>query len=347
MTRFLHGEELSKAVGEIAREEGAKLAVAFWGSGSLGLVSNSAKIICNLKMGGSNPHELQKIEKKLAPGNLRRCDTLHAKVYLGRTRAVITSANASANGLGLEDGEQAGWLEAGALVSDVAAIHEWFDALWKDADGIEADDWKDAKAAWKARQHGKPTLPSILDFDITQERLPMVIWYENTPWETNDDLFEEYSGPVAEALRDRFSCSIAIENTKEQVHLEDRWFLLWAAHRKDSHMPLKNLGLYWVHTSKQVLPKAFRWSGETEYRDVILTSEETPPEPFEVEKNPAFVEAFREVISSPEYECLRIDTPNDGDSWYEMAEATLPKLWKDLKGQYEKQDNGRASQRRR
>lgn len=48
------------------------------------------------------------------PSLKAQADDLHAKVYLSSNGVVVGSANASANGVGLEAGEQASWIEAGS-----------------------------------------------------------------------------------------------------------------------------------------------------------------------------------------------------------------------------------------
>jgi hypothetical protein len=77
-------------------------AVAFWGKRSETLIDSdrrrNVKLICNLKMGGTNPNVVRKIPRDL----VKQIDTLHAKVYIGDNFAGVTSANASANGPGLE-----------------------------------------------------------------------------------------------------------------------------------------------------------------------------------------------------------------------------------------------------
>jgi len=326
---------LTRAVGEIAREEGAKLAVAFWGRGSLGLVSESAKIICNLKMGGSNPHELQKIEGKLAPGNLRQCDTLHAKVYLGRTRAVITSANASANGLGLEDGEQAGWVEAGAAVSDVAAIHKWFDGLWEDrtkSRSIEAGDWDAAKAAWKARQRRNTTLCAFSDFDVTQARLPMLLTSAHPGWDYNEKALSESGNAENKTLRDRIYLSVEVSNQAELSAMESRWYLYWEQTSKSPYTPKKRQAFRWTFIGTEFLEYAFKWHGSEYYSDALMPTEEQPSEPFDP-NTPEFTEAFCRAIMHPEFDELR--SIYYDPEWYRKVEKLLPAFWAAVKKEYE------------
>lgn len=113
---FLTGDKLRKAIEKLAKGKKLRLAVAFWGTGSENLLGDALggdiRIICNLKSGGTNPYVLENFPRD----KVKQHDHLHAKVYIGEDKVVVTSANASANGLGLEGSEQNFWEEAGVLV---------------------------------------------------------------------------------------------------------------------------------------------------------------------------------------------------------------------------------------
>lgn len=118
MGNFLFGTDLSREIRSILAEKGAKCAVAFWGRGCESwVIGLDCKVVATLRMGGTNPRALRNVRAEI-----RQCDTLHAKVYIGRNRAVVTSANASINGLALQGLEQASWIEAGILVEDLRDI---------------------------------------------------------------------------------------------------------------------------------------------------------------------------------------------------------------------------------
>lgn len=110
--RFLDERDARDVIARLAETSGRRhLAVAFWGRGAaerLGLLGRSAgqKIICNLRMGGTNPDE---IERLMTEGvEVRQADDLHAKVYLFDQAVVIGSSNASSNGLSFQDGDGMG-----------------------------------------------------------------------------------------------------------------------------------------------------------------------------------------------------------------------------------------------
>lgn len=155
--KFLDGTyataEIKKHVGESKK---VRMAVAFWGEGAaedLGLLKKreAATVICNLKMGGTNPKEI----RALRDGGVRvsQCDTLHGKVYLFDRLVIVGSSNASANGLSLQGTELSGWHEAN-LVSDNPDVYAdasgWFDNL--PAKEIEEEDLVAAEDAWSRRR---------------------------------------------------------------------------------------------------------------------------------------------------------------------------------------------------
>jgi hypothetical protein len=83
MDCFVAGNDLSKAINEILREDTCRCAVAFWGKGARkNLATNAAqlKLICNLRSGGTNPFEIEKLLRI----SIRQCDTLHARFTLAK-----------------------------------------------------------------------------------------------------------------------------------------------------------------------------------------------------------------------------------------------------------------------
>lgn len=128
-------KEIKRAIAEAP----ARIAVPFWGHGALkalGLhkrASTDVRILCNLSAGGCNPDVIREL---MSLGfQVRALESLHAKVYLGAQSAVLGSANASIDGLGL-DKENAGWDEACTLIEDPSAVKQlevWFEALWDTA----------------------------------------------------------------------------------------------------------------------------------------------------------------------------------------------------------------------
>lgn len=132
------------------------MAVAFWGKGAEALFKNSGKntrVICNLTSGGTNPDVIRKIQDLSV--NVRHLPDLHAKVFLGDKVAILGSANCSANGLNLEEGEANGWQEAGYVITsttEIAQIRDWYSERWNDAQEVTPELLKKAEKTWNPRR---------------------------------------------------------------------------------------------------------------------------------------------------------------------------------------------------
>lgn len=178
LSDFLQGDVLTVAIKDLLSNPVSEVrcAVAFWGNGSQHLLKgcdpSKTKIICNLQTGGTNPRVIEELIK--AGFLVKQYDTLHAKLYIS-DKAIVSSANASINGLGLQGQEQAGWLEAGAFVA-VNQAERWFDMLWNEAKSITGKDIKKYKILFQARQRRRPTrlMPTVAFED---ENYPLLEWY--------------------------------------------------------------------------------------------------------------------------------------------------------------------------
>jgi hypothetical protein len=188
---FLEDRSLSENIKAISSEPGAKCAVAFWGKGAADSLSTGARIICNLTMGGTNPSVIRKLWRR-SKNSVRHNPRLHAKVYIGSSQAVVCSANMSANGLRFEGAEVTGWIEAGALLSDVTQVAKWFEELWNSSSSITDADLKAAEEQWRKRS--KPTLESFGSFDPESDRIPIVTWVGSGDWEPNKTEIERQAG---------------------------------------------------------------------------------------------------------------------------------------------------------
>lgn len=118
----------------------SRIAIAFWGTGavqalSLNRVAHPVRVLVNAETGGSNPDELEKL-RRCRRVSFRSHGKLHAKVVIGPDAMVVGSANASANGLGLEGSEVTSWKEAVVRSRDrdqLIVAKDWFDSLWAEA----------------------------------------------------------------------------------------------------------------------------------------------------------------------------------------------------------------------
>ena len=332
--KFLTGKELFKAIQNIASGTKSRFAVAFWGQGSKQQIFDDGdkdiQIICNLKMGGTNPFVIEEILGRNVP--VRQHDILHAKVYLNETTAVVASANASANGLGFEGAEQASWEEAGVLIDDpeaMADIKRWFTRMWGEGREIEEGDLERAKAIWKARQGAKPSLGSFADFNVNALRAPLIDWIGNSEWEINPQYAKGKSKAAVDYLKDQIDDGIEIEGPEDyKVLTPGTWVLCFR--RTSKGQPYRRSGYSWVCLGR-TLDDAFKYTGERQLRSVALAADYPGTEPFPITKR--FQDLFVRVILRAEFEQLRTDK-YDG-AWFTADRLELMRsFWATLHSEF-------------
>ena len=310
--QFLSRSELTQAIRSILAEDGCCAAVAFWGKGAEEwLTGSDARVIANLRMGGTNPFALKAIGSS---ATIRQCDTLHAKVYLGANIAVVASANASVNGLGFQGTEQEGWIEAGALLSDVKPIRNWFESLWEhEARDIRPDDWDEAKRLWSQRQSARPPLLTFGAFDPDGEIQPVLVWVDDTrSWTVNYKAVEQQAGLRSVIARRRVDNGLEVKNLADVRFVENRWTLFWRKTLKGQRDRRTVPTFYKL--SDVFVTGGFTWEGETHADDVMLAAEVQPAAPFDTSE-PRFLEAFEDVIVRPEFKSL-LEDEVENEPWY-------------------------------
>jgi hypothetical protein len=121
--RLLHGHDLATGIRDLfATEDELRCAVAFWGP-ELATIARDrgATVILDLSMRCTSKAALEAFGAGPGPvpqatgKRVRVLDDLHAKIYLGRERCIIGSANASGNALGRK-GSAPSLKEAGVLI---------------------------------------------------------------------------------------------------------------------------------------------------------------------------------------------------------------------------------------
>lgn len=154
---FLTADNYLKNIVDLQEQsETIDIAVAFWGKGAeqlIPLTGKKLRILCNLAMGGTNPEVIEKL-KTYPSVTIQALNHLHAKVVIGSRKAIIGSANFSANGLNFEGEELSGWREAGYQVSAPEQLEEmraWFEKCWAESDVITPPMIADAKRLWSQR----------------------------------------------------------------------------------------------------------------------------------------------------------------------------------------------------
>ncbi len=227
--RLLSGAHLRDAITRVSVGKRGLCAVAFWGKGAEELIgppqNREVRLICNLRMGGTNPDVIETLMKSGA--SVQQCDRLHAKIYIGDSQAVIASANASINGLGLEGRELSGWIEAGVEIPAEGAML-WFSELWKQSRPILPRDIKDARRVFRERAYIKPPRVTFANFHPAKDDFPLVSWVGNWDYDYNDLQIERSLGRVDEAVHKQIDNGLDVE-APEDLTLFRRglWVLCW------------------------------------------------------------------------------------------------------------------------
>lgn len=144
-----------------------KLAVAFWGTGADRFLQGECRIICDLLSGACNPKTIAAIRAR--PSCLVfHLDKLHAKVVLNRAGAIVSSANMSSNGLGIEGLDSYGTFEAGYRIEPASNSYEevsaWFEQMWARARPVTAQDLSRAQLLYDAKNHAATTKIPVADY---------------------------------------------------------------------------------------------------------------------------------------------------------------------------------------
>lgn len=329
MTGFLSGTELTNAIKEILAEPNSRSAVAFWGRGSENWVTGKgARVIANLRMGGTNPYALQMVD-----ADKRQNDVLHAKVFIGSTRAVVASANASANGLALEGLEQRGWVEAGVRLDQIEEVCEWFEDLWASAQAISERDWARARDLWSLRTLSRPPLASFASFDPSSDRVPLVVWVNDAAeWTTDTEAVFDQTGIGSEQAEARVGEGLTIEDASDVRVAAKRWVMFWT--KRADGRPAKRPRPWLTLMSDVVVRGGFAWVGSDESHDVLLAAETPPDPPFDT-ADPSFLAAFDAVISRRAF-ALLLEDDVPGVGWYAPREPLIRKFWTAVKEEYDR-----------
>ena len=203
VNRFVSGDDNSSEVRKILAADNLRCAVAFWGMDIAEEIIKSKidiKIVCNLGSGACNPFA---IEKLIEHGvQVKTNDVLHAKVYISDELAIVGSANASSNGLGYEDSELAGWIEASIITTDkeiIGKASSWFTGLWDSSDLVDDGMLEKARLLWVKRRASRlpraknnlTSLSEVLKTDLSDfkdKNQYIAIWKESLSEDAEEEL---------------------------------------------------------------------------------------------------------------------------------------------------------------
>lgn len=320
---FLAGDELTKAIRELKRSTKWYCAVAFWGKGSESLLDNcpdDTTIICNLRMGGTNPDVIKQVMTQYPKIKILRHDTLHAKVYIGDDYAIVTSANASINGLGLEGKEQANWVEAGVRIK-ADQVTAWFESVEYDSEEISCDDINRAIRDWKARKNAS-------NERTFGEAVQDGFDYEKVLLNYQQDAHDSDSEPGVGGWNRAENCMLNEGDCDEDAISLQPWILWWS--RTRGHEPSRPRRLRWHKINEQSLEANY---GPQKNMKRTLGSRIKPTPPFNASET-KFVEAFNKII----VKFAPLTSDHEGRKGYYLPERmdAIPEFWDALRKEYEK-----------
>ncbi len=328
---FLVSTALADAIYDIAASGNIDCAVAFWGNGAERMFGDcngrALRIICNLRMGGTNPDVIARMRDT---AEIRHCDMLHAKVYLGHDRAVVTSANASANGLGVDGASPATWVEAGYLTTETGPIRDWFEKLWQSCHPVTEADLAAAKNAWIRHQKSaaRSPPPSFADYIVGDSDFPLISWWDTVgEGQTNRAVLRGVPVSERNTLERSIELGELVEDDADRPYLSQvRWVLRFGL-RRDGHLSRQRL--WFVRLLGRTVEDA--WSDEGgRPMPVALASADQSGRPFN-EREEAFVAAFRELIETTRYASLR---ERNVIAWFAPRIDEMHQFWHDLKDVY-------------
>lgn len=344
MGRFLYGEELSAKIREVMQGNEPCLAVAFWGDGAVqelfgneDIDFDSLKVVCDLSMGGTNPETLRHLG---APSNenLRYLRGLHAKVYISTSGVVITSANASNNGIGFM-GADAALIEAGVFFED--ETDEWFQSvmwfqqeIWTEANPVDTEALNTAQLAWNRRRNAvgprnEARVRGFLEYAPEVDGLVYPLWYIDTDAEGDHttEVYDEF-GPV--------NIEYTTHLSPRDAELRGNWV---CSYRVNANGYVdRRLRPRFFYVTSLIIDGASEI--DPEYPNVLGQSPHAivaePPFDFE---DAHLIAAFRAVINDPggDYGALRGQGGRIDDVWLAHDHVALMReFWRDVQAEYQR-----------
>jgi hypothetical protein len=166
MSMFLpSNKEIKAAIENLIEQDPTgptKFAVAFWGRDAERIPNGPSWIICDLYSSACNSDVIGALRNRPSC-RIFYLDGLHAKVVVNNAGAVISSANMSHNGMGVEGNDESGTIEAGHRVSAGTKTHNdicaWFDKMWERARPVTELHLRRAKRIYDAKNSFVPPDP--------------------------------------------------------------------------------------------------------------------------------------------------------------------------------------------
>ena len=159
--KFLVGSNVKNEMSRIASAGKFDAAIAYWGGGVTDLLDfpsdmSGTRIVCDAFSGACNPTTLRELIQRGA--NVNFLDGLHAKVMLSGDGAIVSSANASSNGLAFEADEIDFGLEAVVSLESEEAEHIaiWLEKIFARSSSLTIEDLERVEPLCRMRRNARP-----------------------------------------------------------------------------------------------------------------------------------------------------------------------------------------------
>ncbi len=241
---------------------------------------------------GSNPWAIADLVKQIGWEKVAFLEELHAKMYIGKSSAVIGSANLTRNGLGAE-----GLIELCVEINateSLKKIYKAFEDLTKRAQDqypttvSKKSRLKELELNWGAaianrifRNNKNTNIPAFADFESLGKDHFYVLWYQPAICEYSDDV---------KAIESFMVDSIHFSNADKVER--NKWVLTWRI--TDSNKPHKSAKLHWLYIH-EIFENGVIDDGY-EYRKCAIQRKDldVPSPPFEITDE--VVVAFKNAV---------------------------------------------------
>ena len=284
-----------------------KIAVGYVGSGWPLYIREHEKLesfVVSPRL-GTNANAVRAIADVLTWDKVWLHDNLHAKIYIGQGKAVLTSANLSENAL-----EPGGLIEVGTVVQDrtlLVELEKYFEEILKEAkEQYGTPKQKEARLKRLEDENKtrlKPAPP--IGKAPTGVRYKLFSWTDEAP--TVDPAKFAYLVPLAVAKAGPDEIDKWIEKNYGSCYFcaqgddyhSGEWLLAFELDiQTESHVKK----LTW-HFVEELIPDASR---ELDYPEALLCTDaerKSPRVPFRID--PQLLDAFRNVLKRPKFKPIR------------------------------------------
>lgn len=193
--QFLNGPEAHQEIKEIlSSAKWVRIAVPYWGRSAVSrlgldvLNTDDVRIVCNLRSGGCNPDEVEKLLGRFGQA-VKTADKLHAKLWITDRFVILGSSNASSNGLGVEAGGSEELIEVNVKsidINDIVYMTKKFDEIYENSEKIKDVDIDIARRRYNKMKNNSYIIgSSILDAAVSDpsqfEGRNISVWVWNPP----------------------------------------------------------------------------------------------------------------------------------------------------------------------